>query len=248
MIGLDYTWRDVWPRRQRQSSLPPGQRVVRAMPRFGVKPTAPPPAVPETPALVIKGDVAHESVIALEQLSRLDRAEIQADFHCVTTWTMPHLHWSGWLLRDVWENLVIPRAQPSASATHLRAIGGDRYTSALELGDALADEVLIADCLEGRPLDLGHGAPLRLVAPAHYGYKSVKHLVALSIHIEAPRTSGGNIQHPRARVRFEERHATIAGRLLRWPYRLSIIPIAVRARRGARRQNHKERGFGGGSR
>ncbi len=187
------------------------------------------------PALIIKGDVAYESVISLEELSRLERVELQADFHCVTTWTVQNLHWSGWLLRDVWEHLVIPRAQPSASATHLRAIGGDRYTSALELGDALAADVLIADRLEGQPLDLIHGAPLRLVAPAHYGYKNVKHLVALSVHIETPRTSGGNIQHPRARVRFEERHGTIAGRLLRWPYRLLIIPIAVRARRGARR-------------
>lgn len=242
MIGLEYTWRDVWPRRKRQSNLPPGQRMARAMPRFGVNPTSPPPAVPEAPALVIKGDVAHESAIALEQLSQLDRVEIHADFHCVTTWTVTNLHWSGWLLRDVWEHLIIPQAQPSASATHLRAIGGDRYTSGLGLEDALADEVLIADRLEGRPLDVVHGAPLRLVAPAHYGYKNVKHLVALSIHIRPPRTAGGNIQHPRARVRFEERHGTIAGRLLRWPYRLLIIPIAVGARRGGRAQNHAERG------
>ena len=218
------------------------------MPRFGVKPTAPPPAVPEGPALIIKGEVAHESVIALEQLSQLDRVEIQADFHCVTTWTVPNLHWSGWLLRDIWEHLIIPRAQPSGSATHLRAIGGDRYTSALELRDALSDEVLIADRLEGRPLDLVHGAPLRLVAPDHYGYKSVKHLVALGIHLEAPRTTGGNIQHPRARVRLEERHTTIPGRLLRWPYRLLIIPIAVSARRSMRRRNdtEQERDSGGG--
>ncbi|MCH8971835.1 MAG: aldehyde dehydrogenase family protein [Acidobacteria bacterium] len=41
---------------------------------------------------------------------------------------------------------------------------------------------------------------------------------------------------------FEERHGTIAGRLLRWPYRLLIIPIAVGARRSARTQNHAERG------
>ncbi len=210
------------------------------MPRFGVNPTAPPPAVAEVPALIIKGDVAHESVIALEHLSQLDRVEIEADFHCVTTWTVTNLRWSGWLLRDVWEHLVVPRAQPSAAATHLKAVGGDRYTSALGLDDALADDVLIADRLEGQPLDLIHGAPIRLVAPAHYGYKNVKHLVALSVHTEPPRASGGNIQHPRARVRFEERHGTIAGRLLRWPYRLLIIPIAVKARRGARTQNHRD--------
>ena len=204
------------------------------MPRFGVKPTTPPPAVLGNPSLTIKGAVANHTVIPLERLAELDRTEIEADFHCVTTWTVRDLRWSGWLLRDVWEHLVVPAAQPSDSTTHLRAIGADRYTSSLELRDALADEILIADRLRGRPLDLVHGAPLRLVAPALYGYKNVKHLVALSVHTAAPRTSGGAIQHPRARVEFEERHARISGRVLRWPYRLLIVPIALTARRGAR--------------
>jgi DMSO/TMAO reductase YedYZ molybdopterin-dependent catalytic subunit len=46
----------------------------------------------------------------------------------------------------------------------------------LLLSDLLAAEVLLADILDGLPLSMEHGAPLRLVAPAHYGYKSVKHL------------------------------------------------------------------------
>ena len=155
--------------------------------------------------------------------------------HCVTTWSVTDLHWSGWLLRDVWEHLIVPLAQPSGSARYLRAIGADRYNAALDIGDALSADVLVADRLDGELLSPAHGAPLRLVAPAHYGYKNVKHLVALTVHVEPPSTSGGSIQHPRARVGFEERHATISGRLLRWPYRLLIVPIALRGRAGARR-------------
>ena len=34
----------------------------------------------------------------------------------------------------------------------------------------------MADHLDGQLLPIEHGAPLRLIAPAHYGYKSVKHL------------------------------------------------------------------------
>ena len=207
-------------------------RLARAMPRFGAR-SGVPPAAPPAPSLTITGDVADRVTIPIDHLSKLDRVEIRADFHCVTTWAVRDLHWSGWLLRDVWEQLIVPRAVPSDAATHLRAIGADSYASALELRDALADDILIADRLEGRPLDSAHGAPLRLVAPAHYGYKNVKHLAALTIHEGAPRISGGSIQHPRARVEFEERHSTIPGRLLRWPYRAMIIPIALRARRGA---------------
>ena len=40
--------------------------------------------------------------------------------------------------------------------------------------DALADGVLIADRLDGRPLDGDHGAPARLVSPNQYGFVSTK--------------------------------------------------------------------------
>ena len=202
---------------------------------FWVNPAKPPPLVPESPTLMVRGDVEHDTVVTSEQLHQLDRVDIEADFHCVTTWSVTDLHWSGWLLRDVWEHLIVPLAQPSGSARYLRAIGADRYNAALDIGDALSADVLVADRLDGELLSPAHGAPLRLVAPAHYGYKNVKHLVALTVHVEPPSTSGGSIQHPRARVGFEERHATISGRLLRWPYRLLIVPVALRGRAGARR-------------
>jgi DMSO/TMAO reductase YedYZ molybdopterin-dependent catalytic subunit len=39
--------------------------------------------------------------------------------------------------------------------------------------------LLLADRLNGAKLTPDHGAPPRLVAPMHYGYKSVKHLTVL---------------------------------------------------------------------
>jgi DMSO/TMAO reductase YedYZ molybdopterin-dependent catalytic subunit len=42
----------------------------------------------------------------------------------------------------------------------------DRHQSVVLLEDAPADGVLLADRLDGRPLDAAHGAPLRLVSPS----------------------------------------------------------------------------------
>lgn len=201
------------------------------MPRFGMRPGLPPPAVPDDPTVTITGDVGQRVVLGLEELTGLERVDVQADFHCVTTWSVLDLQWSGWRLRDLWNDLVKPQAQPATGVTHIRAISADGFSSSLELGDALKDDVLVADRLGGRPLEPVHGAPLRLVAPAHYAYKSVKHLAALTIHTEAPRTSGGSMQHPRGRVEQEERHGRVPGQILRWPYRLLIVPTSMWAKR-----------------
>lgn len=230
-----YTWRDVWPRRGGDAPLPPGQRVSAAMPRFGVRPGMPVPLIADRPTLTVTGEVAERVTIDLEQLSRIERVEVTADFHCVTTWSVLDLHWGGWRFRDVWEQLVVPAARPVHGASHVRAISEDRYSAALPLEDAMADEVVIADRLEGQALTSPHGAPFRLVVPAHYAYKSVKHLAALTVHSAAPKASGGSMQHPRGRVLYEERHGRIPGRLLRWPYRLLIVPISLRAQRAMRR-------------
>ena len=234
-VTADYDWREVWPRRGDVGGLPPGQRAARAMPRFGMRPGLAPPPAPLHPTVSVTGDVAERITIDADALGALERVTLEADFHCVTTWSVRGLAWSGWRMRDVWDRIIEPLALPAAGATHLRAIASDRYSAALPLQDALADDVLLADRLGGFPLQPIHGAPWRLVAPAHYGYKSVKHLAAITVHRSRPRASGGAMQHPRGRVAVEERHGWIPGTLLRWPYRVLIVPTALRARRVVRR-------------
>lgn len=179
--------------------------------------------------------MAEEVTITLERLAGLERIDLVADFHCVTTWTVLDLDWSGWRMRDVWELLVVPEARPDPAVSHVRAHSHDGYFAVLAVADLLADDVLIADRLHGAPLDDIHGAPLRLVSPAQYAYKSVKHLSGLTLYTTEPRRFGGRIEHPRARVDREERHAAIGGRWLRWPYRALILPVAWIARRSSRR-------------
>jgi DMSO/TMAO reductase YedYZ molybdopterin-dependent catalytic subunit len=98
----------------------------------------------------------------------------------------------------------------------------------LPLADLLAPDVVIADRFDDRPLTVEHGAPIRLIAPAHYGYKSAKHLVAIELRHDAegyrpllPRL----LDHPRARVAFEERGQLLPGWLLRYAFRPFIQPI-----------------------
>jgi DMSO/TMAO reductase YedYZ molybdopterin-dependent catalytic subunit len=105
------------------------------------------------------------------------------------------------------------------------------------LEDLLAPGVLLADTLDGEKLGLEHGAPLRLVAPAHYGYKNVKHIGAIEFwhdrkHYRFPYPYPDFMDHPRGRVALEERARWFPAWLLRPFYRV-LIPLARRKSRKA---------------
>jgi len=127
-------------------------------------------------------------------------------------------------MADVWSQLIAPRC--SGRPGYVVAIGTDRFRAVLTLDDLLDPEVLLATSMYGDPLDPRHGAPWRLVSPAQYGYKSVKHLCALKIHLTQPASILGSMEHLRARVALEERHSRLPARLLRLPYRL-VIPLTI---------------------
>lgn len=60
-------------------------------------------------------------------------------------------------LRDVYEQLLVARAQPHASCRHLVITGLDGYRISLSLEDALQPDVMLADRLDGRSSALHAG-------------------------------------------------------------------------------------------
>ena len=91
-------------------------------------------------------------------------------------WSATGHRWEGVAFATFYRRLVEPSIEPGASITHLVFRGLDGYRSVAAIEDALADDVLIAQQLDGQPLDGDHGAPARLLSPSQYGFKSTKHL------------------------------------------------------------------------
>jgi DMSO/TMAO reductase YedYZ molybdopterin-dependent catalytic subunit len=211
-----------------EKQLPPGQYELNEFPRFGLPQFA--NRVPKETrhvSLEIKGDVGQRITIS-DELFKLPRIDQTSDFHCVTTWTRRSLRWSGFRFSDVHERIVVPGARPERAATFVVLRSQDGYRTSLPLEDLLADDVLLADRLDGEPLSVEHGAPLRLVAPAHYGYKSTKHLCAIELWRDArhfrPVSKFRFMTHARARVALEERGTGVPGWLLRHLYRPLVRP------------------------
>ena len=207
-----------WPRRA--EGLPPGQRLFPVMPRCSDNPFLPPPSGLVEPELEITCEGDALARVNGEILEGLGPREVTAEFHCVTTWSVTGLVWRGVPLREVLAAVGITKAP----APYVVARGADSCWTAFVSEDVTAEGVLLATHLDGAPLDARHGAPLRLVSPRQYGYKSVKHLASLNFRREQPRAAGK--QHLRARVALEERHPSLPAWAVRLPYRTLIVPTA----------------------
>jgi DMSO/TMAO reductase YedYZ molybdopterin-dependent catalytic subunit len=158
--------------REEHHRLPPGQHLTSGFPvlDLGVQP----PIDLTTWTLAVTGEVQSPLRLSWEEFRALPHVEQIRDFHCVTTWSKYDVHWRGVPFR-----MIAERARLKETAHYVVAAGGEGYTTNIPLEDCLRDDVILADELDGQPLPLAHGGPVRLLVPHLYAWKSAKFLRAL---------------------------------------------------------------------
>ena len=97
-----------------------------------------------------------------------------ADFHCVTKFTITGVRWEGVLATTIAR--LVP---PAPDATHVMVWAEYGYSANLRMSDFLAETSLLATHRDGEWLTPEHGAPVRMVVPHLYGWKSVKWVRAI---------------------------------------------------------------------
>ena len=123
--------------------------------------------------------------------------ERQYRLRCVERWAMA-IPWVGIPL-----SRVLRDVDPLHAASHVRFTSFERpeeasrqsdpsypwpYTEGLTIAEAKIDLVLLAVGMYGEPLLKQHGAPLRLVVPWKYGYKSIKSIEHIELVDREPST------------------------------------------------------------
>ena len=154
--------------------VPPGQYVTD---RFPVLTAGPNPAFDLNQwSFGIYGEVEQPFELRWDELMALPQVTVTTDIHCVTRWSKLDTQWTGVRVRDLLE-----RAVPKASATHVMAHSDGGYTTNMPLSLLGDDDVLVTHTFDGKPLEHDHGAPLRLLVPKRYFWKSAKFLRRLEL-------------------------------------------------------------------
>jgi DMSO/TMAO reductase YedYZ molybdopterin-dependent catalytic subunit len=69
--------------------------------------------------------------------------------------------------------------------------GSDRYYESIDLFDAFHPQTLLAYAMNGAPLAIAHGAPLRLRVERQLGYKQAKYVMRVELVDRLDRIAGG---------------------------------------------------------
>jgi DMSO/TMAO reductase YedYZ molybdopterin-dependent catalytic subunit len=135
-------------------------------------------------ALTVGGAVARPGKYTLAQIRALPKATHNTRHVCVEGWDAIG-SFGGARLHDF---LSMVGAEPGAR--FLTVTCADDYYESLDIETALHPQSLLCYEMYGRPLDRGHGAPLRLNLPTKLGYKQAKYLMTLDVtHVLPPRRS-----------------------------------------------------------
>ena len=123
---------------------------------------------PATWELEIGGLVSHPIKLKLEDLHKLPGTKQTSRLKCVQCWSA-RINWEGFRGAD-----LLRRAGRLPNATHVRFDCADMYYDYVKMEELLHPRVLFVLAMNGEALTPEHGAPLRVVIPFQYGYKSTK--------------------------------------------------------------------------
>jgi DMSO/TMAO reductase YedYZ molybdopterin-dependent catalytic subunit len=151
--------------------LPPGQRPIKKLLRWGIDHPGIARSNPKidlkTYTLEICGEVEKPVTLDWQGIQRLPRVQSVSDFHCVEGWSVLDCRWEG-----VSFSQIIELVKPKTDAKYATFECADGYTTSLSMEELSIPDVLLAYGLNGEPLEVGIGFPLRLIVPGKYAYKS----------------------------------------------------------------------------
>jgi sulfoxide reductase catalytic subunit YedY len=150
-------------------------------------------------SVAIEGELAKPGRMDLEALLRPHPLEERVyRLRCVEAWSMV-IPWVGFPLGD-----LLRRLEPTSRAKFVafetlhdpEQMPGQRrsvldwpYREGLRLDEAMHPLAILAVGMYGRVLPNQNGAPLRLVVPWKYGFKSIKSIVAIRLQETQPATT-----------------------------------------------------------
>ncbi|HYD24147.1 MAG TPA: molybdopterin-binding protein [Croceibacterium sp.] len=130
--------------------------------------------------LEVRGLVERPLSLTMAQIRALPQRTQITRHDCVEGWSAIG-QWTGPQLSAI---LALARVKEAARFAVFRCadtLGGAYYYESCDMDDALHPQTLIAHALNGEPLPVRNGAPLRLRIERQLGYKHAKYLTAIEL-------------------------------------------------------------------
>lgn len=140
--------------------------------------------------LVVDGLVANPLSLSLDAIRQLPRRTQITRHDCVEGWSAIG-QWTGLPL-----GMLLKKAGMLARARYIvfhcaDLFNGRPYYESIDLIDAFHPQSILAWGMNGRPLDVGHGAPLRLRVERQLGYKQAKYVMRVEVVASLAGIAGG---------------------------------------------------------
>jgi DMSO/TMAO reductase YedYZ molybdopterin-dependent catalytic subunit len=146
--------------------------------------------------LRIENSIGGRPLIAtLDDIQALPRVDLVTELRCIEGWSDP-VRWTGARLVDLVSRSGI--ATRSGAKPNLAQAESDllryaklstpdgAYYVGLDVESAIHPQTLLCYEMNGAPLSLAHGAPLRLAIPVKYGIKNIKRIGTIVFTDERP--------------------------------------------------------------
>ncbi|MEO6333918.1 MAG: molybdopterin-dependent oxidoreductase [Pyrinomonadaceae bacterium] len=123
-------------------------------------------------------------LLTLNDIKRLPRVEMTTELKCIEGWSVV-VNWAGVRFSDFLANYLPNTAnggrpdigQPEAFLRYVSMVTPDGgYYVGLDMPSMMHPQTLLCYEMNGAPLTMEHGAPLRLVTPTKYGIKQIKRI------------------------------------------------------------------------
>jgi DMSO/TMAO reductase YedYZ molybdopterin-dependent catalytic subunit len=124
--------------------------------------------------LVVQGLVEKPVQLSVADLRRLPQEQQSSRMKCVQCWSA-RTTWGGFRFGS-----LLDVVKPQKKAKAIRFDCADKWYEYMSLEEMANPRVLLALDLAGKPLPDNHGAPLRLLDPSKYGYKSAKLITSIT--------------------------------------------------------------------
>jgi DMSO/TMAO reductase YedYZ molybdopterin-dependent catalytic subunit len=122
--------------------------------------------------------------ISLAEIKSLPKSEITFDFKCIEGWNQI-THWGGVRFRDFMYKYGLTE-QSAMKYVGMETPDGEYYVG-IDMPSMLQSQTILCYEMNGKPLPMNQGFPLRLIIPVKYGVKHLKRIGTLFFDNEKPR-------------------------------------------------------------